>query len=161
MIARIKQLEMIIGGTCLLVMFLVICANIVSRYVFNIPLTWVEELSNFLFIWVGFLSALYALSEGEHLRIGVFVGRLSPSARRWIEVFNLIVIILVFVSFVRPSVTLLGTLNTTAAMRIPEAIPYAILPLFMILGTVQVGALILSRAMTPAPDKAAAASDRQ
>ncbi len=44
-------------------------AQVVSRYVFNSPLTWSEELSRYLFIWLSFLGAWVAWNRREHLGI--------------------------------------------------------------------------------------------
>lgn len=46
-------------------------AQVVSRYVFNAPLTWSEELSRYLFIWLAFLGAWVAWNRREHLGIDV------------------------------------------------------------------------------------------
>jgi TRAP-type C4-dicarboxylate transport system permease small subunit len=53
--------------TILAVMVAAAMGQVVSRYVFNAPLVWSEELSRYLFIWLSFLGAWYAWIEREHL----------------------------------------------------------------------------------------------
>jgi len=129
----LKKAEIILGAVCIFVIFAIICTNIVARYFFSAPLVWAEELSNFLFIWAAFLASAHLLAKGSHLRIDIFVDRFGRRMRLIVEIFNLAVIALVAGAYIYPCVLLLGDLSTTAAMKIPEAIPCGILPLTMIL----------------------------
>src|SRR6266567_3109614 len=52
---------------------LVLLAGVVSRYVFNRPLTWTDELASILFLWLAMLGAVIALRRDEHMRLGVVV----------------------------------------------------------------------------------------
>src|ERR1700687_5125168 len=54
---------------------LVLLAGVVSRYVFNRPLTWTDELASILFLWLALLGAVLALRRDEHMRLGVLGGR--------------------------------------------------------------------------------------
>ena len=47
---------------------LVLLAGVVSRYVFNQPLTWTDELASILFLWLAMLGAVIALRRDEHMR---------------------------------------------------------------------------------------------
>ncbi len=60
-------------------------AGVVSRYVFQSPLTWSDELASALFLWLAMLGAVVALRRGEHMRLTVFVNRAHPAARAWLE----------------------------------------------------------------------------
>jgi TRAP-type C4-dicarboxylate transport system permease small subunit len=56
--------------------FLALVLQVFSRYVFNLPLAWTEELARYLFIWSVFLGASHAMRHGEHIAIGLLVERL-------------------------------------------------------------------------------------
>ena len=43
----------------------ILFAGVVSRYVFNKPLTWSDELASVLFLWLAMLGAVIALRRGE------------------------------------------------------------------------------------------------
>ena len=47
----------------------ILFAGVVSRYVFNKPLTWSDELASILFLWLAMLGAVIALRRGEHMRL--------------------------------------------------------------------------------------------
>ncbi len=51
----------------------ILFAGVVSRYVFNKPLTWSDELASVLFLWLAMLGAVIALRRGEHMRLTTFV----------------------------------------------------------------------------------------
>ncbi|MBI2455387.1 MAG: TRAP transporter large permease subunit, partial [candidate division NC10 bacterium] len=52
----------------MLVMTLAVSAQILFRYVFNIPLGWSEEMARFAFVWVSFIGAS-ALMRAHHQRV--------------------------------------------------------------------------------------------
>ena len=63
----------------------ILFAGVVSRYVFNKPLTWSDELASVLFLWLAMLGAVIALRRGEHMRLTTFVNLLRPRWRAWVE----------------------------------------------------------------------------
>lgn len=82
MIRFLKNLEVGIGSFCLFAMFVILCLNILMRYGFNAALPWAEEVSNYLFVWAGFLSCAYLLGEDKHLRVDFIVNRFSKKNKR-------------------------------------------------------------------------------
>lgn len=70
---------MVIG---LSLMAILVFANVVLRYVFNSGITWSEELSRYLFIWLIFLGAIAALKDNQHLGVDMIVKKLSPGLRK-------------------------------------------------------------------------------
>lgn len=57
-------------------------SNIVLRYFFNYSITWTEEMSRFLFVWLIFLGAIGALKDGNHLGFTSFVQGLPQTAKK-------------------------------------------------------------------------------
>ena len=53
---------------------LILFAGVVSRYVFNAPLTGSDELAAILFLWLAMLGAVIALRRDEHMRLTTFLG---------------------------------------------------------------------------------------
>lgn len=66
----------------LLLVTLLLLASVVSRFVFNDPITWIDELVSILFLWLAVLGAAIAFQRIEHMRMVAVVARLSPSAQR-------------------------------------------------------------------------------
>lgn len=114
------------------IMTILVFVQVVMRYVFSNSLSWSEELARFIFLWLSWIGASYAVKERSHFRVEMFADLLKGLPRRSFEYFVLIVWF-VF-SFV---LTWLGTKlvlflydtgQTSAAMDIPMTIPYASVP---------------------------------
>ncbi|WP_459980140.1 TRAP transporter small permease, partial [Paenibacillus sp. YK5] len=63
-------------------MTIFVFGNVVLRYVFNTGLTWSEELSRFLFIWMIFLGSILGLKDNEHLGVDMMVKKLSYKGKK-------------------------------------------------------------------------------
>ncbi|WP_082849535.1 MULTISPECIES: TRAP transporter small permease [unclassified Sulfitobacter] len=109
---------------------------------FNSAVPWVEEVSNYLFVWAGFLSCAHLLGEEKHLRVDFAVKLLPKKAQVGVKLLNDMVLVVFFISMVAPSIRLLGKLRTTPSLRMPEAIPYSILPITMVICLVHLISLI-------------------
>jgi TRAP-type C4-dicarboxylate transport system permease small subunit len=59
-------------------MVLIAGAQILFRAVFNMPLSWSEEVATYLFVWWVYMGAMLAVRSKSHLGIDVFVRRLPP-----------------------------------------------------------------------------------
>ena len=59
----------------------VLSAQVVLRYVFNITLSWSEELSLGLFTWTVLLMAALGVREAFHVRMSLAIQRLPPGMR--------------------------------------------------------------------------------
>ncbi len=62
-------------------MAVLVFANVVSRYVFNHSIIWVEELTQYQMIWVAYLGAGLALREARHVAVDTLQD-LMPAALR-------------------------------------------------------------------------------
>jgi len=70
-----KVLKAVIS-TMIGVMLAVIVLQVFNRYVLNAALSWPEELSRYLQIWVGLLAAIYAYQEGSHVGVTFLLEKL-------------------------------------------------------------------------------------
>jgi TRAP-type C4-dicarboxylate transport system permease small subunit len=53
-------------------MAVLVFANVVSRYLLNYSIIWVEELTRYMMVWVGFLGSGLVLRYGAHIAVDVF-----------------------------------------------------------------------------------------
>ena len=60
----------------------ILFAGVVSRYVFNSPLMWTDELATFLFLWLAMFGAVVAVRRGGHMRLTTFVEWVAPKCPR-------------------------------------------------------------------------------
>jgi TRAP-type C4-dicarboxylate transport system permease small subunit len=62
-------------------------ANVVSRYVYNHSIIWVEELTQYQMIWITYLGAGLALRQGRHVAVELIEDLLPAGLRRGLRVF--------------------------------------------------------------------------
>ena len=68
----------------LLVLVGVTFLQVVFRFFFT-ALTWSEELSSFLLVWVSLLGTAVAFKRGSHIAVTFVLDRLGPLARRLVQ----------------------------------------------------------------------------
>jgi len=64
----------------------ILLAGVISRFIFDRPLIWSDELASILFPWLALLGSVIALRRGEHMRMTAFVGHTLPPTRIFFEV---------------------------------------------------------------------------
>jgi tripartite ATP-independent transporter DctM subunit len=101
---------------------LVLLIGVVSRYVFNSPLTWSDELASTLFLWLAMLGSVIALRRAEHMRLAFLVGLAPLRWRRWLETFATMVVAAFLVMMIAPArdYVELQWLITTPALEMPD-----------------------------------------
>lgn len=67
---------------CLGSMVLLVGGNVVLRYVFSSGITFSEEFSRWLFVWLTFFGAIVAMKEHTHLGMDSFVSKLSVTGKK-------------------------------------------------------------------------------
>ena len=70
-----------VAALLLLVMFLCFIVQIVSRYVFNYPLGWTDEVSVLAWIWCTLWGAAFVLREKDEVRFDIFYSAASERMR--------------------------------------------------------------------------------
>lgn len=114
-------------GICLSFMAIFVFGNVILRYFFNSGLTWAEEASRYLFIWLIFLGAIVAFKDNAHLGVDTLVRRLSVKGRRILFVVNNILILVTMALVVQGTwnLTLVTMEQRSPSMDIPLAFVYA------------------------------------
>src|SRR5713101_1195081 len=115
---------------------LVLLAGVVSRYVFNQPLTWTDELASILFLWLAMLGAVIALRRDEHMRLGVLVALAPPRWRGWLETLAAVVVAVFVLEIILPAYSYFDAqwMITTPALEIHDG--YRV-------GAIAVGAVLM------------------
>jgi TRAP-type C4-dicarboxylate transport system permease small subunit len=65
-------------------------ANQVYTFLASIDLSWANELSTYMFVWMAKFGAALGVRTGIHVGVDVFVKRLSPACRKPVIVFALL-----------------------------------------------------------------------
>ena len=63
---------------------LVITAAVISRYFFNDPIYWAEEVTRYSFVWATFLGAACAYRRKELVSMSMFINSLPQNLRHWV-----------------------------------------------------------------------------
>ena len=80
----------------LVAMFLCFILQIASRYVFNYPLGWTDEVSVLCWIWCILWGAVFALRERDEVRFDIIYSSASEKTRRIFTVVTGVVVIVLF-----------------------------------------------------------------
>ncbi|MET0653228.1 MAG: TRAP transporter large permease subunit [Hyphomicrobiaceae bacterium] len=88
-INRISASAGFIASVALAIMTVVVCYEVISRYIFNAPTTWVTEVSTYLFVAVVFLGLAEAQRANAHIQVEILVDRLGKQERAFIELVGL------------------------------------------------------------------------
>ena len=121
----------------LTVMFCLVFAQVLARYLFSVSFAWIDEVVGFLMIWLTYAGAGLALREGRLVGFDLLQKKL-PAKLEYLLRFFIGLAILVFMSalvYWGIRFALFGLHKETNVLQISRAIPYAGIP---------VGAFILS-----------------
>jgi TRAP-type C4-dicarboxylate transport system permease small subunit len=124
-------------STMLVVLMALMVINVtwpvVSRYVFQDPSSFTDELARYMLIWLGMLGSAYVAGKKEHLAIDILLTSLSSINQMKLMVF-IDACVLVFAL----TIMLIGGSNLvyitfilgqkSAALQIPLAYVYGIIP---------------------------------
>ncbi len=69
----------------MMVMTSLVLLNVVTRYGFQFSLTWAEELSRFMMIWVTYIGAGLALRQGNHVAFEYVQSLMPPRVVPWLR----------------------------------------------------------------------------
>ncbi len=96
----LDRLEEVLIATLIAVATVIIFVAVVHRYavgvpflydlVFDINLTWAQELCIYLFVWMAKFGAAYGVRTGIHVGVDVLVNMLAPPSRKKIIMFGLL-----------------------------------------------------------------------
>jgi TRAP-type C4-dicarboxylate transport system permease small subunit len=122
-----QWLVILLMGTMSLLVF----ANVVSRYVFNVSIIWVEELTQYQMIWITYLGAGLALREGRHVAVEVLQDLLPPALRAYVRWFVALAMLafLITLAVLGFRIAQFTWNQETPVMNIPTGIPYLGVPI--------------------------------
>ncbi|MEX0720982.1 MAG: TRAP transporter small permease [Balneolaceae bacterium] len=115
------------------VMLISVCWQVITRYFLASSSSFTDELARYLLIWIGMLGAAYASGQKMHLAIDLLPGKLGGKAKDRLAIFiNLLIILFAVTTMIIGGIWLVYITYTlgqiSAAMQVPLAYVYAILP---------------------------------
>ncbi|MBQ9882581.1 MAG: TRAP transporter small permease [Synergistes sp.] len=115
-----------------IVVFVVVLIEVVSRYIFHQSIAWGSEVCQTLLVWITFIGAAVALVGGEHMEINIMMDRIrSRGVKKLLMLIGDIATMIFLVCGTVGGVRLVKkTWNmTTTTLQIPAGILYLAFPL--------------------------------
>ncbi|MEZ5935085.1 MAG: TRAP transporter small permease [Alphaproteobacteria bacterium] len=88
-----QRVEMACAAALLVAIVVLVGIASVTRYLGS-PIIWSVEIAQLLFVWLCMLAADLGLQQGRHFGLSVIQDRLSPEARRRVEIVNMAIVAL-------------------------------------------------------------------
>jgi TRAP-type C4-dicarboxylate transport system permease small subunit len=143
-----------ISAFFLIVMFLSFILQIVTRYVFNYPLGWTDEVSVLAWIWCTLWGAAFVLRERDEVRFDVIYSAVSERTRCAFTVITGITTIVLF-AIALPAVVAYVTflkVERSAYLGVRLDYLYSVYVVFSVAVIVRYAALTWSALRGKAPD---------
>lgn len=86
------NIERSISALLLLLLFVLIVVQVLSRYLFTHPFTWTEELARYVMIWLIFIAAAQITSTDGHIAITLIDKAVPPWAVKWVVVVSRVIV---------------------------------------------------------------------
>jgi TRAP-type C4-dicarboxylate transport system permease small subunit len=91
--AALDRILSVVAAVMVATFTLIILVDVVCRYWLHIPLTWVAELTVFLFQWTVFIGAALALRRGLHFGLGAVIPKLWPGTAAGLRITVALVVV--------------------------------------------------------------------
>lgn len=143
-LSKIEHSFVIIASVLLFAMIFMVSYSVIGRSFFSLPGAWAVELSEYILLYLTFLSAPWILKENGHVRITIFLELLSLRAYSILNVVTTVAAAIVWLVLCWFSLEV--TISSyqrgvvlTKILQVPEYILLAVIPLgslFLFLRTI-------------------------
>ena len=123
-----------LSGISILIMGLIVTYEVIMRYVFRAPTTWVLEISIYLCIASVFLAGGFALRDKAHINVDVVTKRFSARNQLLLQIIGLILtfiycLVLTWKGGDMAITSLLHKEVSPTLLNIPVVIPHSLVPI--------------------------------
>jgi TRAP-type C4-dicarboxylate transport system permease small subunit len=109
----------------------IVVVQVIFRYVFLSPLSWIEELARYLLVWISCFGAAYGVRKGEHIAVmflnKMFKGYVKSAVTILIHVLVIMFFMVCFTKGIGLSIRQWNVV--TPALQIPRTLPYLGVPI--------------------------------
>lgn len=113
-------------------MLVMMAYQIVTRYVFNNPSDWTEEVMRYTYVWIVFLGSSAALADKSHVAITLLADKLSARGRAALEIGldSLLIAYFALLFYLGCRATMVNmNINLSVLDSVPYAVVYVVIPL--------------------------------
>lgn len=93
---RLLDFFAVLAGIVAAFITVAVCAGIVTRFMFNRPMAWVIEISEYSLLYIAFLSAAWVMKNNKHVSVDLVYNSFSPKNKVIADLFTSILGGLVF-----------------------------------------------------------------
>lgn len=133
----LRKIERVLGkaivgitGTILVAITIIIFVQVIFRKVLSNSLSWSEELTRYMMVWMTFLATGYILGHGLHSNIDAVLKRLPKSVQFVVKKINGLLLIFFSIIVLKYgfALTILGANQKSSALVIPMNYVYLAIP---------------------------------
>ena len=133
-ITRLSWLAEVLSEIALAGLLLLVFHEVIVRYVFNSPTLYSVELSEYLLVFVAFMSVGWVLKEDRHVQVTFLVDLFPPKIKLILDIVTSILImgfcgIMVWKGGRSAITAYTGDYHSSSLLNFPLWIPYGIIPL--------------------------------
>ena len=130
----VEDVLAVAAGLMIVSAMLAVCGDVMLRYLFNRPVGWVLQFSEYVLLYAPFLGAAYVLRHDDHISVDLLVGHFSARGRLWFGLWASILgfVTMCIVTYVGWAVTLdhyQRAVPSLGTIRIPEFLVFLAVPL--------------------------------
>jgi len=97
---RVLEIAATIAMSMIMFAMLAVCMEVTVRYFTGKSLTWVEDISSMLLLYITFLGAAWLLRIDGHVKVDLVTNRLSPRYQLFFNLFTSVVSAIAFLVIV-------------------------------------------------------------
>lgn len=104
--------------------------GVTSRYVFSLPVVWIDEAASICFLWLAMLGSAIAIDRAEHLRLTLFLNAMPERLRSAASTLGLLLVATFLIAMLVPAIEYVveESYLTSAALNIAMSWRVAALP---------------------------------
>jgi tripartite ATP-independent transporter DctM subunit len=138
----IGQVVELIGAMLVLAETCILFAGVVSRYLFNSPIIWTDELATFLFLWLAMIGAVVALRRDGHMRLTTFANWVGLQWGGWLASIASLVLIVFVLELLVPAQQFLEVQRSTELITLHISDGYRVVAILVGAGLIATVALL-------------------
>ncbi len=104
MVSRLLKPLEFLSAVLLVVIITFLFIGVVARYVFSIPIVWIDEVVSLSFLWLAMLGTAIAMHRNEHLRLSLFLDMMPKQIQGFVHALALVSIAAFLIALIHPAV---------------------------------------------------------
>ena len=150
--SKVAAFERILCAVLISVFTGVLLSNVISRYLFDSPLFFAEELALLLLVWTGYLAVSYSIYRRDQIGMSLLVDKLSARNKQLVAIVVDVIMIVISGMLFWAALTWMQSSSVfferAVTLNVPKWPFYLIIPLFWALMLIHLIDHLLGRLAT-------------